>query len=204
MFREEDGRRFALTPIGDCLRSDADEPVGAWAAFVGRPYYWQAWGDCSTRSRTGEAAFAHLHGIDPWGYRAANPEEAAIFDRAMTDLARRASRSTLDAYDFGRHGTIMDVGGGRGELLVNLLQAHPAMRGVLFGLPHVVEAAGAELEAAGVADRCRTVAGSFFDAVPGGADAYVLRAVLHDWDDPAASRSSGRAAARWPPAPRCS
>ncbi|UGS36705.1 Mitomycin biosynthesis 6-O-methyltransferase [Capillimicrobium parvum] len=186
VFHEEDGRRFALTPIGDCLRSDAEEPVGAWAAFVGRPYYWQAWGDLLHSIRTGESAFAHRHGIDPWGYRARNPEEAAIFDRAMADLARRASRSTLDAYDFGRHRTIVDVGGGRGELLVNLLKAHPAMQGVLFDLPHVVEAAGGELDAAGVGERCRTVAGSFFDEVPQGADAYVLRAVLHDWDDPEA------------------
>lgn len=183
VFRGEDGRRFALTPLGDCLRSDAAEPVGGWAAFIGRPYYWQAWSHLLHSVRTGENAFRHVHGVGPWEYRAPLPEESAIFDRAMTDLSRRANRSLLDAYDFGRFATVVDVGGGRGAFLAGLLAAYPAMRGVLFDQPHVVAGAEGVLRAAGVSDRCRVAGGSFFDAVPEGGDAYMLKAVLHDWED---------------------
>jgi hypothetical protein len=158
VFREEDGRRFALTPVSECLRSDADEPVGGWAAMVGRPYVWGA-------------------------YRTEHPEEGAIFDRAMSDLTRRTHPSTIAAFDFSRFGTVVDVGGGNGTLLVALLQAHPDMRGVLLDLPHAIAEAKRRIADAGVEDRCEAIAGSFFDDVPAGGDAYVLRAILHDWDD---------------------
>src|SRR4051794_40597407 len=120
VLHEEDGRRFALTPVGDCLRSDADEPVGGWAAFVGRPYVWRAWDGLRDAVRTGENPFERLHGVDPWTYRTRDPDEGAIFDRAMGDIARRAHRSTLAAFDFSRFGTVVDVGGGSGAVLVAL------------------------------------------------------------------------------------
>jgi hypothetical protein len=187
VFREEDGRRFALTDVGECLRSDAEEPVGGWAAMVGRPYVWAAWGELLHAVRTGENAFEHVHGVDAWTYRTRDPDEGAIFDRAMSDLARRAHSSTLAAFDFSRFGTVVDVGGGNGALLVALLGAHPEMRGVLLDLPHAVAAAQRAIAAAGLEGRCEAVAGSFFDGVPAGGDAYVLRAILHDWDDPEAT-----------------
>jgi hypothetical protein len=195
---EEDGRRFALTPVGECLRSDAEESVGGWAAMIGRPYVWQAWGELMHSVRTGGSAFEHIHGVDAWTYRTRHPEEGEIFDRAMAGLARRAHRTTLAALDFSRFGTVVDVGGGNGALLVALLRAHPHMRGVLLDLPYAIAVAEGAIEAAGLGDRCRTVAGSFFDGVPEGGDAYVLRAILHDWDDDAATsilRSVRRAAA---------
>jgi precorrin-6B methylase 2 len=198
VLHEEDGRRFALTPVGECLRSDADEPVGAWAAMIGRPYVWQAWGALEHNVRTGETAFEHVHGVDAWEYRTRDPEEGAIFDRAMADLTRRAHRTTLAALDVDRYGTVVDVGGGNGALLLALLRAHPQMRGVLLDLPHAVAVADRAIAAAGLGDRCRTVAGSFFDGVPEGGDAYVLRAILHDWDDDEATailRSVRRAVA---------
>jgi len=183
VLHEEDGRRFALTPVGECLRSDADEPVGGWAAMIGRPYVWQAWGALLHSVRTGESAFEHVHGVDPWTYRTRDPDEGAIFDRGMADLTRRSHPTTLAAVDFSRFGTVVDVGGGNGALLVALLRAHAEMRGVLLDLPHAVAVAERAIDAAGLSERCRTVAGSFFDAVPEGGDAYVLRAILHDWDD---------------------
>jgi hypothetical protein len=187
VFREEDERRFALTDVGECLRSDGEEPVGGWAAMVGRPYVWAAWGQMLDAVRTGENAFEHVHGVDPWTYRTRDPEEGAIFDRAMRDLTRRTHRSTLAAFDFSRFGTVVDVGGGSGALLVALLRAHPEMRGVLIDLPHAVAAAQRAIAAAGLEGRCEAVAGSFFEGVPAGGDAYVLRAILHDWDDPEAT-----------------
>jgi len=89
VLREEEGRRFSLTPLGDCLRSDAPEPVGGWAAYIDRPYYWQVWADLLHTVKTGENAFRHLHGMDVWEYRSSRPEENAIFNGAMTALAPR-------------------------------------------------------------------------------------------------------------------
>jgi hypothetical protein len=184
VLREEESRRFSLTEVGDGLRSDADAPIAGWAAMIGRPYYWQAWGALLHSVRTGENAFRHVHGTDPWTYRAAHPEEAAIFDRAMADLARRSHASVTQAYDFGRFGTVVDVGGGNGALLAALLPRYEGMRGVLLDLPHAVAAAESVFASAGIADRCEAIAGDFFQSVPEGGDAYVLRAVLHDWEDP--------------------
>jgi hypothetical protein len=184
---EGDGRLFELTAIGEGLRSDAPEPVGSWAAHVGQPYYWQAWGNLLHTVRTGDSGFRAAHGMDAWEYRTEHPREGAIFDRAMTDLARTAIRAVLEVHDFARYGTVVDVGGGHGALLASVLARHPGMRGVLFDQPQVVAGAGPVLEAAGVADRCRVTGGSFFDSVPGGGDAYVLKSILHDWDDAAAT-----------------
>jgi hypothetical protein len=183
VFREEDGRRFTLTDVGDGLRSDAPEGIAGWAAFIGRPPLWGAWGDLLHSIRTGESAFTHVHGTDVWSYRAQRPEESAVFDRAMRALTGRSNRALLEAYDFGRFGTLVDVGGGNGTLLAGLLAAYPNLQGVLFDQAHVVAGADEILGGAGVAERCRVVVGSFFDGVPEGGDAYVLKAIVHDWED---------------------
>ena len=187
VFHEDSGHVFALTPVGDCLRSDSPESVAGWAAFVGEPYHREAWGALGYSVRTGENAFRHVHGTDTWTFRGRQPELSATFDRAMTSLSRQMAASIPVAYDFSRFGTVVDVGGGNGAFLAAILSSHPSMRGVLFDLPHVVTGAGLILENAGVADRCSVVGGSFFDRVPEGGDAYVLKAVLHDWKDEPAS-----------------
>ena len=184
VLHEDGDGRFALTAIGECLRSDAAEPVGGWAAFVGRPYHWQAWGALLHGVRTGESPFRSVHGTDVWEYRAAHPEEGAIFDAAMTDIMRRANAHLLAAYDFGRFATVVDVGGGRGAFLNAILEAHPGMRGVLFDQPHVVEGAV-------VGERCEVVGGSFFDAVPRG------RRRLRAQGGPARLGGRRRAARSW-------
>jgi hypothetical protein len=183
VLREGEERAFALTELGDGLRTDAPEGIGGWAAFVGRSYHWQAWGDLLHSVRTGENAFRHVHGTDVWSYRAERPEESAIFDGAMQALTRSSNAALMEAYDFGRFGTIVDVGGGNGTLLALLLARYPSPAGILFDQSHVVAGADRVLAAAGVADRCRVVAGSFFDAVPRGGDAYVLKSIIHDWLD---------------------
>jgi O-methyltransferase domain/Dimerisation domain len=191
VLHEDDEGRFALTAIGDCLRPDAAETVGGWAAFVGRPYHWQAWGALLHGVRTGENAFRSVYGTDVWTYRAEHPEEGAIFDAAMTAIMLRANGHLLAAYDFGRFATVVDVGGGRGAFLNAIVEAHPGLRGILFDQPQVV--AGAV-----VGERCDVVAGSFFDAVPEGADAYVLKAIIHDWEDEDALRILRRCRAAMP------
>jgi hypothetical protein len=172
---ESDGR-FALTELGQGLRSDVPGSVAGWAAFIGRPYHWASWSSLLHSVRTGENAFRAVHGMDVWEYRRAHPEEAAIFDDAMTSLTRRVNAAVLEAHDFGRYPVVVDVGGGRGALLAGVLERHPHVRGVLFDQPEVVTGAPS-------VERMEVVGGSFFDAVPSGGDAYVLKSVLHDWED---------------------
>ena len=183
VFHEDAVDRFSLTPLGDGLRADAPDSLAGWAAFVGRPHHWEAWGHLLDSVKSGENAFRAIHGVDVWTYRSTHPEERAVFDAAMVALTRRTNASLLEAYDFGRFGRLVDVGGGLGTFLSALLAAYQSLHGVLFDQPHVLDGGEELLRAAGLADRCRIVAGSFFDEVPKGADAYLLKSILHDWDD---------------------
>jgi hypothetical protein len=121
--------------------------------------------------------------LDVWEYRATRPQESATFDAAMSSHTNRLAASLLDTFDFAEFRTVVDVGGGVGTLLVTLLDRYPSMQGVLFDQPHVAAGAGDVLAAAGVTARCRVVGGSFFAAIPEGGDAYVLKAIVHDWED---------------------
>ena len=186
---EADGdRTFSLGRLGQGLRTDAPDSIAGWAAFVGRKFYWDAWGHLIDSVRTGENAFRIAHGTSVWEHRERHPDDSVAFDRAMAAVTRRVIRPLLDAYDFGRFGTIVDVGGGNGALLGAIVERHPSVKGVLFDQPHVVERARRVLEAAGVADRCTVEGGDFFASAPAGADAYMLGHILHDWDDAKAGR----------------
>ena len=176
VFHEEPGRRFRLTDLGGSLRSDAPDSVAGWAVLIGRPYYRDAWTHLVESVRTGENAFRLAYGLSVWDYRTQHPEEGAIFDAAMVSSSRLVIDSLLEAYDFGRFETIVDVGGGSGALLAALLAEYQELRGVLFDQPHVVE----DLD---LGPRCEIVGGSFFEAVPGGGDAYLLKWIIHDWED---------------------
>jgi hypothetical protein len=186
--RHGDGRSFALTEMGQLLRSDIPGSLAGWAGFVARPYHWDAWGDLLHTVCTGQEAFAARHdGESVWTWRERHPEESRIFDRAMSAIATGVASRLADAYDFTRFGSLVDLGGGDGTMLATVLPRHPPLRGVLFDLPHVVAGARAVLAAAGVADRCDIVAGSFFEHVPSGGEAYILKSILHDWDDTAST-----------------
>lgn len=198
IFREDADQRFTLTQLSDCLRSDAPEPIGPWAVFIGQSEYWQAWGHLLDSVRAGEHAFRRAHGMNTWEYYVRNPEAGAAFDSAMTSRSRRQARAVLNAGDFGRFSCVVDVGGGHGALLAEVLTRHQLMHAILFDQPHVVTGAVQVLRAAGVADRCQVIGGDFFEAVPGGGDAYLLKFILHDWEDKEATailRSCRRAIA---------
>ena len=181
VLHELDDRRFELTELGDGLRSDVPGSVHGWALMIGRPMHWNTWSSLVESIRTGENTFRLVHGTDVWSYRAERPEELGIFDGAMTSMSRFVDATVLDAFDFGRFGEIVDVAGGRGAVLAAILARHEGVRGVLFDQPNVVANAGALLDRFG--DRCRAVGGSFFERVPEGADAYLLKSILHDWED---------------------
>jgi hypothetical protein len=188
IFQEDGERRFSLTEMGHCLRSDTANSIAGWASLVGRPYYWQSWGHLLHSVRTGENAFRDLHGSDVWAYRSEHPEESVIFDRAMTALSRGVGGAIIAAYDFGSCGCIVDIGGGQGLLLADLLATRNSLHGILLDLPHVVSRAEALLRNKGVAERCQIVGGNFFEKVPAGGDLYMLKAILHDWGDEDAIR----------------
>jgi hypothetical protein len=142
------------------------------------------WAHLAESIRNGENTFRQVYGESVWEYRAKRPEESEIFNRAMSALTGASNAAILEAYDFARFGTIVDVGGGNGALLAGILHRHPTVRGIVFDQPHVVANARALLAERGLENRCEIAAGSFFDSVPGGGDAYVLKAVIHDWEDP--------------------
>ena len=169
------GRRFELTGLGSGLRSDAPGSLAAYAAYVGRPHHWNAWSALEFSVRSGENAFEHVHGQSAWEYRAEHPSESALFDAWMTEQSRRDAE-IVDDYDFTRFRHVVDVGGGRGSFLAAILRSSPDATGTLFDQGHVVAAAPA-------IDRCTVIEGNFFEEVPRGGDAYVLKSVIHDWGD---------------------
>jgi hypothetical protein len=176
-------RRFALTELGEALRSDVPGSVAGWAAFIGRPYYWNVWARLYDGVMTGEHAFRLEHGMGVWDYRQQRPEEVAIFNRAMNSMTGSISPAVVGGYDFSSASMVVDVGGGGGLLLTEILNANPGARGILFDLPGTVENARTFVAASGAGERCELVAGDFFKAVPPGADVYLLKSILHDWYD---------------------
>jgi hypothetical protein len=175
--------RFSLTATGMVLRSDVPGSRSAWAKFVARPAMWGAWAHLLHTVQTGENAFRHLHGKDTWQFRADNAEESAIFDAAMRETSARSIVDLLANYDFNQFTHIVDVGGGDGTLLAGILARCPNAKGTLLDLPHVVTSAEAIFADARVASRAVAIAGSFFESIPSGADAYLLKHIVHDWQD---------------------
>jgi O-methyltransferase domain len=188
VFAERPGERFALTPMGQSLRSDGPHSLRRWAIWTGARFYRDAWSDLEQAVRTGEPSFARVHGADLFHYLEAHPGDAATFDGAMQDIAGNFLAGILAVYDFSGYSTVVDVGGGTGALLSAILHAAPATRGVLLDTPPVLAAAEPVLQSAGIADRCQSVPGDFFQQVPPGADLYILSNIIHDWDDDSASR----------------
>ena len=180
---ENQDREFGLTAVGACLRSNVPGSLNAWAKFVARPAMWESWGALLHNVQTGKNAFRHVHGKDTWQFRTEHAEEAAAFDAAMRENSARNIGPLLAVYDFSRFRHIVDVGGGDGTLLAGILTKCPGATGTLLDLPHVVAKAQSVLADAGVASRALVIAGSFFEDVPADADAYLLKHVLHDWED---------------------
>ena len=174
---------FGLTRTGQALRSDHEGSMAPMITMIGTEEHWAHWGDLLHSVRTGETAVQKMRGAPIFDYLATNPAYADVFNEAMTGVSALAIQAAVPAYDFTDRRMIVDVGGGHGALLAAVLAAAPRAIGVLFDLPAVVEGAEPALGGAGVRGRCAVAGGSFFEAVPDGGDAYLLKAILHDWDD---------------------
>ncbi len=183
LFAETGSRRFRLTPLGKLLRTDPQRALGTYARFVGHESTWRPWEKLAHSVRTGEPAFDHVFAMPIFDYFAKMPEAAAVFDGAMTSISTWESKAVVAAYDFSEIGTLVDVAGGHGLMIMTILKANRNMRGILFDLPHVTAGAAMLLRSGGVADRCQIFSGDFFTSVPEGGDAYIMKHIIHDWDD---------------------
>ncbi len=183
IFVQRGDGRYALNALGQTLRSDAPLSVAGMARMVGSVPHREHWSHLIDAVRTGVAVPMSLRGMSGWDFLAQQPEFAAVFNEAMTNMSEFVVDPVIAAYDFAPYSTIVDVGGGHGRLIAAIIKATPASRGVLYDLPQVVEGAPQLLQKFGVSDRVSTVGGSFLDTVPEGGDAYVLKNVIHDWPD---------------------
>lgn len=176
----DDEDRFALTELGAFLRKDE---LGALAEFVGAPFMWDPWTRLGDAVRDGASAFSHALGSELFEYLQENAADADLYHRAVDAFTKREARALATAIDFSVVRHVVDVGGGLGTLLVELLDRWPHLEATLLDRPHVVEQARERLAAAGFADRIATVPGDFMSSVPAGADAYVVKHVVHNWPD---------------------
>lgn len=183
LYTEDPADTFSNAELGAALRSDAPTPARDIATNAGRPYNWDSWGHLLASVRSGDNAFRMLNGTSVWEHRAAHPDDAVAFDRAMTAMTIPVVTAVADSYDFTGLSTVVDIGGGQGALLSAVLTANPTSRGVLFDLDYVLKTAPDYLSAHGVDDRVELVPGSFFESIPSSGDVYVLKSVLHDWED---------------------
>ena len=173
--------KFGPTSLSNTFRSDKPGLRNMTIMLSEEGY--QAWGDLMFSLRTGKSAFEHLYGKSHFDRLGEAPELAAHFNAAMVEFSGRVAGAFAAAYDFTNVGTVVDVGGGNGAILTGVLRAHAGIRGILFDLGQGLAGADEKLAAAGVADRVTLHEGSFFEAVPPGADVYLLKSILHDWDD---------------------
>lgn len=181
LFQETSNGEFDHTPLSAALRSDAEGSYRAAAQLF--HHVFAGWDGLDHAVRTGQPGFTKVYGKHVFEYAGEHPEVAALFDTGMTCIHGYETTAMLEAYDFSAVRVLADIGGGNGSLIAAVLQRYPAMHGILFDLGHVVGRARNNVKASGIADRCQVIEGSFFETIPGGADAYLFRHIIHDWTD---------------------
>jgi len=179
----ESDNRFGLTPLSETLITDVPGSL-RWftVSELGQEHY-PAWGNLIHSVRTGEIAFDNFYGTDFWTYFQNNPEDATVFNNSVSGMTAAVNESLRSLFDFSKFNTVVDVGGGHGALITEILKSNPKTKGILFDAPEVIDGARGHLETAGLLERCDAVSGNFFTSVPAGGDAYVMKWILHDWDD---------------------
>jgi hypothetical protein len=183
VFAESRTGEFSLNSTAQLLRTDTPASFRAAVLFLVGDVRWRCWSDFLGTVRAGGGGAERTLGMGLFDFYAAHPEQSAIHDDAMRAVSAAQVGAVLSAMDFSQSGVVVDVGGGTGELLAAILAANPALRGILFDLPHVVASAPAVLSERGVAERVQIVSGSFFDTIPLNGNTYLLKTVIHDWED---------------------
>lgn len=182
VFEEIDKDLFALTPTAELLRSDAPTTMRWWAMLEGQPWSTTVWSNILHTVATNESAFDHVFGMDVFEFYQRNPESAEIFNRTMTGFSAQEAEAVVASFDFSHYKTVVDVGGGHGLLLSAILRACPGIQGTLFDVQSVAEGAEKEMSE-DIRSRCRVVSGDFFQEVPAGGNLYLMKSILHDWND---------------------
>lgn len=183
VFHEHADGRFENTPVSATLKSDAPDSVRALARSELGASHYPAWGEILFSLQTGRPSFDKVYGMPVFEWFAKNPERSDVFNQSMSELTRTVEPAVLEAYDFADCGTLVDVGGCFGSLLISILNKHKTLKGVVFDAPNVVEGAKAEIKKTELTDRLTTAAGDFFRAVPAGGDTYLMKHIIHDWTD---------------------
>ena len=183
VFGETEDGQFTLTPLSETLQTGVPGSIRSFAISELGGEHYDAWRDLMQSVKTGEIAFDHVFGMDIWAFFQKNAENARIFNDSMSGMTAATNEAILSRYDFSGIRKIVDVGGGHGGLITHILQKHPDMKGVLFDAPSVIEGAKARIQDAGLSDRCEAQGGDFFQSVPAGGDAYILKWIIHDWND---------------------
>jgi hypothetical protein len=180
---EDADHRFELTPLGAALKTGAPGAARSTILAVAGQWVWRAWEEFPHSVETGGTAMEKAWGMPIFDFLGQHPQEASYFSEAMVGFHGNEPPAVTAAYDFSRFETIVDVGGATGNLLTTILARHPKPRGVLFDLPHVVRDAPALIKERGQTDRVTIEAGSFFETVPAGGDAYLMSHIIHDWNE---------------------
>lgn len=180
---QADDRRFGNTALSETLRSDLPGSLRAFAITELGEEHYPAWGELMHSVRTGEIAFDKAFGEPVWEFFAKHEENAKIFNDAMSGMTAQAEQALHASYSFEGINTLLDVGGGHGGLIISILRRNPNMRGILFDSPQVVEGGKSKMAESDVGDRCEVIGGDFFQSVPEGADAIIMKWIIHDWND---------------------
>lgn len=183
VFAETGDGKFVLTPIAEPLRSDAPNSMRDVAIMQGEKWNWSNYGELRHSVSTGETAQRKAHGMELFEFLAGNPEDEKMFSRAMVNLSSSVVPAIVEAYDFSDAALVVDIAGGHGSLLAGILKANSRVRGVLFDQPVVASGAVEALRNADLGERVEIVPGDFFESVPAGGDVYLLKHIIHDWDD---------------------
>jgi hypothetical protein len=183
LLTEGQDHSFALTPLGTYLQSGVPGSMRDTVLLYANQPVWHVWGNLLHSVQTGKESFEHVFGLTIFEYNQQHSEHATLFNNMMTEWTASVAPTVAAAYDFSTIQTLVDVGGGHGQMLASILRAYPSLHSVLFDQPHVVKGALPLLERASVADRCQVVGGDFFTTIPAGYQTYLLSRVIHDWDD---------------------
>src|ERR1700733_3514922 len=183
VFAELPGKIFAITPMSQLMRSDAPGTIRDLIVWISNPFHFEVHAELGHSLKTGDPAVEKVYGQTGFEAIFSRPEVASDFNLAMTCFSRRIAPALLEAYDFSDIGTLMDVAGGHGAVLCEVLARYPKMKGILFDIPSVIEEANGHICALKMDERCQTMKGDCFDEIPSGADAYYMQHILHDWKD---------------------
>lgn len=187
IFAEDDTGRFSLTALAEPLRSNTPDSLRDFSIFIGADWHWRAWGGLFGSAQSGLPAFEKIYGKAYFDYLGENTGAAQVFNDAMTSISTAASAAIIDGYDFTGINKLVDVGGGHGMLLCSILEKYPQMSGMLIDAPSVITGTKEAIDARGLSQRCEAVGGDFFASVPAGGDAYIMKHIIHDWNEERAS-----------------